>query len=156
MLIADLIRNWTVDFCPKARRLNLGRFVLLQNAIHLGVKCLQPWASTSSVSVGDVIRVASHSFALVTEKGSGQRAAVKLASAEKGNFILVDDVLALLQTAAVEPLPPKDDKGSHNRTKAGGGTDLKLDLMSSTFTYSRLRDIKNGEDEEVGEEEDGK
>ncbi|GJY00118.1 hypothetical protein Tco_0357136, partial [Tanacetum coccineum] len=38
--------------------------------------------------------------------------------------------------------------------KAGGGTDLKLDLIPSTFTYFRLRDIKEGEDEKVGEEED--
>nr|GEX39130.1 MATH domain-containing protein [Tanacetum cinerariifolium] len=36
---------------------------------------------------------------------------------EKDTFILADDVLALLQRAAVEPLPPKDDKGSQNRTK---------------------------------------
>nr|GEW71311.1 hypothetical protein [Tanacetum cinerariifolium] len=40
-----------------------------------------------------------------------------IAYLKKGNFILVDDVLALLQTAAVEPLPPKDDKGSQNCTK---------------------------------------
>ena len=36
---------------------------------------------------------------------------------EKDAFILADDVLALLQRAAVEPLPPKDDKGPQNRTK---------------------------------------
>lgn len=42
---------------------------------------------------------------------------------EKDAFILVDDVLALLQRAAVEPLPPKDDKGSQNRTKDGGSGD---------------------------------
>ncbi|GJT22204.1 hypothetical protein Tco_0892141 [Tanacetum coccineum] len=42
---------------------------------------------------------------------------------EKDNFILVDDVLALLQRAALEPLPPKDDKGSQSRTKDGGSGD---------------------------------
>nr|GEZ46609.1 hypothetical protein [Tanacetum cinerariifolium] len=65
--------------------------------------------------------------------GSGQKAAVKLASTaqlpiriirvEKGNFNLVDDVLALLQMVVVEPLPSKDDKGSQNRTKDGGSRD---------------------------------
>ncbi|GKE34954.1 hypothetical protein Tco_1454276, partial [Tanacetum coccineum] len=42
---------------------------------------------------------------------------------EKDNFILVDDVLALLQRAALEPLPPKDDKCSQSRTKDGGSGD---------------------------------
>lgn len=32
-------------------------------------------------------------------------------------FVLVDDVLLLLERAALEPLPPKDEKGIHNRTK---------------------------------------
>ena len=31
-------------------------------------------------------------------------------------FVLVDDVLLLLERAALEPLPPKDEKGSQNRT----------------------------------------
>lgn len=36
---------------------------------------------------------------------------------EKDTFVLVDDVLSLLERAAVEPLPPKDEKGPQNRTK---------------------------------------
>lgn len=36
---------------------------------------------------------------------------------EKDMFVLVDDVLMLLERAAVEPLPPKDEKGPQNRTK---------------------------------------
>lgn len=36
---------------------------------------------------------------------------------DKDTFILVDDVLLLLERAAMEPLPPKDDKGPQNRTK---------------------------------------
>lgn len=36
---------------------------------------------------------------------------------EKDMFVLADDVLALLERAAMEPLPPKDDKGPQNRTK---------------------------------------
>ncbi|KAF4365788.1 hypothetical protein F8388_003457 [Cannabis sativa] len=36
---------------------------------------------------------------------------------EKDTFVLVDDVLSLLERAAMEPLPPKDEKGPQNRTK---------------------------------------
>lgn len=32
-------------------------------------------------------------------------------------FVLVDDVLLLLERAALELLPPKDEKGPQNRTK---------------------------------------
>ncbi|KAL3626388.1 hypothetical protein CASFOL_029937 [Castilleja foliolosa] len=38
---------------------------------------------------------------------------------EKDSFLLVDDVLTLLERAAMEPLPPKDEKGPQNRTKDG-------------------------------------
>ena len=36
---------------------------------------------------------------------------------EKDMFVLVDDILLLLERAALEPLPPKDEKGPQNRTK---------------------------------------
>ncbi|KAK4478169.1 hypothetical protein RD792_017451 [Penstemon davidsonii] len=36
---------------------------------------------------------------------------------EKDALVLVDDVLLLLERAAMEPLPPKDEKGPQNRTK---------------------------------------
>jgi len=36
---------------------------------------------------------------------------------EKDMFVLVDDILPLLERAAIEPLPPKDEKGPQNRTK---------------------------------------
>lgn len=38
---------------------------------------------------------------------------------EKDAFVLVDDVLLLLERAALEPLPPKEEKGPQNRTKVG-------------------------------------
>ncbi|XP_077239332.1 TNF receptor-associated factor homolog 1b-like [Tasmannia lanceolata] len=38
---------------------------------------------------------------------------------EKDMFVLADDVLVLLERAALEPLPPKDDKGPQDRTKDG-------------------------------------
>ncbi|KAM7260483.1 hypothetical protein ACFE04_016224 [Oxalis oulophora] len=42
---------------------------------------------------------------------------------EKDVFVLVDDVLLLLERAALEPLPPKDEKGPQNRTKDGNSGD---------------------------------
>ena len=36
---------------------------------------------------------------------------------EKGMFVLVDDVLLLLERAAIEPLSPKDKKDPQNCTK---------------------------------------
>lgn len=45
-----------------------------------------------------------------------------IACVEKDMFVLEDDVLLLLKRAAIEPLPPKDEKGPQNRTKVGWGT----------------------------------
>ncbi|XVF28667.1 hypothetical protein REPUB_Repub15cG0049900 [Reevesia pubescens] len=50
--------------------------------------------------------------------------------AEKDMFVLVDDVLLLLERAASEPLPPKDEKGPQNRTKDGNsGEDFNKDSI---------------------------
>ncbi|XP_010274857.1 PREDICTED: MATH domain-containing protein At5g43560-like isoform X2 [Nelumbo nucifera] len=47
---------------------------------------------------------------------------------EKDMFVLADDVLLLLERAAMEPLPPKDEKGPQNRTKEGNsGEDSNKD-----------------------------
>ncbi|KAL6970527.1 hypothetical protein U1Q18_030225 [Sarracenia purpurea var. burkii] len=49
---------------------------------------------------------------------------------EKDMFVLVDDVLLILERAAMEPLPPKDDKGPQNRMKDGGsGEDFNKDSI---------------------------
>ncbi|XVE65894.1 hypothetical protein DITRI_Ditri08aG0036200 [Diplodiscus trichospermus] len=49
---------------------------------------------------------------------------------EKDMFVLVDDVLLLLERAALEPLPPKDEKGPQNRTKDGNsGEDFNKDSI---------------------------
>ncbi|CAI0559208.1 unnamed protein product [Linum tenue] len=49
---------------------------------------------------------------------------------EKDTFVLVDDVLLLLERAAMEPLPPKDEKGPQNRTKDGNsGDDFNKDSI---------------------------
>ncbi|KAG5540633.1 hypothetical protein RHGRI_020754 [Rhododendron griersonianum] len=42
---------------------------------------------------------------------------VPIVRIEEDMFILVDDVLQLLERVALEPLPPKDDKGPQNRMK---------------------------------------
>lgn len=42
---------------------------------------------------------------------------VPIVHVEKYMFILVDDILQLLERAALEPLPPKDDKGPQNQMK---------------------------------------
>lgn len=55
---------------------------------------------------------------------------VPIVCMEKDTFVLVDDVLLLLERAAMEPLPPKDDKGPQNRTKDGGsGEDFSKDSI---------------------------
>ncbi|KAE8704768.1 MATH domain-containing protein [Hibiscus syriacus] len=49
---------------------------------------------------------------------------------EKDMFVLADDVLLLLERAALEPLPPKDEKGPQNRTKDGNsGEDFNKDSI---------------------------
>jgi hypothetical protein len=40
-----------------------------------------------------------------------------IVSVDKDSFALVDDVLLLLEKAALEPLPKKEEKSSQNRTK---------------------------------------
>lgn len=42
---------------------------------------------------------------------------VPIVRMEKDTFLLVDDVLTVLERFAIEPLPPKDEKGPQNRTK---------------------------------------
>ena len=42
-----------------------------------------------------------------------------IVSVDKDMFVLVDDVLLLLERAALEPLPPKENKAPQNRTKVG-------------------------------------
>lgn len=42
---------------------------------------------------------------------------VPIVSMENDMFVLVDDILILLERAVLEPLPAKDEKGPQNRTK---------------------------------------
>lgn len=60
----------------------------------------------------------------------GEDTPAPIVRVEKDVFVLVDDVLLLLERAAMEPLPPKDDKGPQNRTKDGGsGEDPNKDSI---------------------------
>ncbi|OWM68142.1 hypothetical protein CDL15_Pgr016342 [Punica granatum] len=59
---------------------------------------------------------------------------------EQDTFFLVDDVLPLLERAAIEPLPPKDEKGPQNRTKHHLRF-LKLALASSLIRFDQLHTI---------------
>ncbi|KAK1430402.1 hypothetical protein QVD17_13109 [Tagetes erecta] len=55
---------------------------------------------------------------------------VPVVQMENDTFVLVDDVLLLLERAAIEPLPPKEEKGPQNRTKDGGsGEDYSKDSL---------------------------
>ncbi|KAF7146079.1 hypothetical protein RHSIM_Rhsim04G0189200 [Rhododendron simsii] len=58
---------------------------------------------------------------------------VPIVHIDKDMLILVDDVLLLLERAALEPLPPKDDKGPQNRMKVsydgGSGEDMSKDSI---------------------------
>ncbi|XP_071938042.1 TNF receptor-associated factor homolog 1a-like [Coffea arabica] len=55
---------------------------------------------------------------------------VPIVRMEKDLFVLVDDVLSLVERAALEPLPPKDEKGPQNRTKDGcSGEDFNKDSI---------------------------
>ncbi|KAJ9547424.1 hypothetical protein OSB04_019967 [Centaurea solstitialis] len=53
-------------------------------------------------------------------KGEMEELPIPVVRMESDTFILVDDVLLLLERAALEPLPPKDEKGPQNHTKVGG------------------------------------
>ncbi|KAK4361561.1 hypothetical protein RND71_020513 [Anisodus tanguticus] len=55
---------------------------------------------------------------------------VPIVRLEKDVLVLVDDVLLLLERAALEPLPPKDEKGPQNRIKDGAsGEDFNKDSI---------------------------
>ncbi|KAJ4831930.1 hypothetical protein Tsubulata_034546 [Turnera subulata] len=60
----------------------------------------------------------------------GEEMPAPIIRVEKDMFVLVDDVLILLERAAMEPLPPKDEKGPQNRMKDGNsGEDFNKDSI---------------------------
>ncbi|BAT93382.1 hypothetical protein VIGAN_07233200 [Vigna angularis var. angularis] len=66
---------------------------------------------------------------------------------EKDMFVLVDYVLLLLERAAIEPLPPKDEKCPQNRTKVFEKGSISND--------GKNEEVPNDEDnEKVSNDED--
>lgn len=73
---------------------------LVMDSLHSGLKALQgPSKKAKDKYLAD------------------EEQAVPIVRIEKGTFVLVDDVLQLLERAATEPLPPNNEKGPQNRTK---------------------------------------
>lgn len=88
---------------------------LVMDSLHSGLKALE---GQSKVKKGKGKLV------------EGEDTPAPIVRVEKDVFVLVDDVLLLLERAAMEPLPPKDDKGPQNRTKDGGsGEDFNKDSI---------------------------
>ncbi|XP_047334081.1 TNF receptor-associated factor homolog 1b-like isoform X2 [Impatiens glandulifera] len=61
---------------------------------------------------------------------------VPLVLVDNDAFVLVDDILVLLERASMESLPPKGDNGHLNRTKDG---DLSEELNHDVFYYEEIR-----------------
>ncbi|KAG5516274.1 hypothetical protein RHGRI_037094 [Rhododendron griersonianum] len=85
---------------------------------------------------------------------------------EEDMFILVDDVLLLLERAALEPLPPKDVKGPQNPmkplcnsnlgTRAGPKNTPKSGSTSrspETPGFAGVRSTRSGPDSSVSDEQ---
>ncbi|XAR57376.1 hypothetical protein NMG60_11025500 [Bertholletia excelsa] len=88
---------------------------LVMDSLYSGLKALEG-QSKSKKSRGKVQEV--------------EELAVSVVHIEKDTFVLVDDILLLLERAAMEPLPPKDEKGPQNRTKdVGSGEDFNKDSI---------------------------
>nr|XP_017227506.1 PREDICTED: MATH domain-containing protein At5g43560-like [Daucus carota subsp. sativus] len=66
---------------------------------------------------------------------------VPIVRIEKDVFVLVEDVLLLLERAAIEPLPANNEKGPQNRTKdvgLGATRSLGQSRASETWNTSEL------------------
>lgn len=77
---------------------------LVMDSLYSGLKALEGQMKTKKVG---------HKLAGVDES------LVPVVHVDQDMFVLVDDVLLLLERAALEPLPPKDDKGPQTRMKDG-------------------------------------
>ncbi|PWA69015.1 TRAF-like superfamily protein [Artemisia annua] len=81
---------------------------LVMDSLYSGLKALEGQSQTKTKKVKG--------------KSDAEEVPIPVVRMETDTFILVDDVLLLLERAALEPLPPKDEKGpqNQNRTKDGG------------------------------------
>ncbi|XP_068669726.1 TNF receptor-associated factor homolog 1b-like isoform X2 [Aristolochia californica] len=90
---------------------------LVMDSLYSGLKALES-QSNNKTKKGRV------------KSGDIEETPAPIVRVEKDTFVLADDVLVLLERAAMEPLPPKDDKGPQNRTKDGSsGEDFNKDSI---------------------------
>ncbi|CAH1427022.1 unnamed protein product [Lactuca virosa] len=95
---------------------------LVMDSLYSGLKALEGQSQTKNKAKGKCLDAEELPLPLPLP--------VPIVRVEKDTFILVDDVLLLLERAALEPLPPKDEKGPQNRTKDGGsGEDFSKDSI---------------------------
>ncbi|XP_071734091.1 TNF receptor-associated factor homolog 1a-like isoform X2 [Rutidosis leptorrhynchoides] len=85
---------------------------LVMDSLYSGLKALEDQAKTKD-----------------KEKRDAEEVPVPVVQIESDMFILVDDILLLLERAALEPLPPKDEKGPQNRKDGGSGEDFSKDSI---------------------------
>ncbi|XP_019461140.1 PREDICTED: MATH domain-containing protein At5g43560-like [Lupinus angustifolius] len=88
---------------------------LVMDSLYSGLKALegQPKCKKSRVKMSDA-----------------EEMPAPIVRVENDMFVLVEDVLLLLERAATEPLPPKDEKGPQSRTKDGNsGEDFNKDSI---------------------------
>ncbi|KAI3868548.1 hypothetical protein MKX03_035721 [Papaver bracteatum] len=117
---------------------------LVMESLYSGLKALE--RHSKSNTAGEKVMDAAESRA-------------PIACVENGMFILVDDVLLLIERAALEVLPLKDEKGPQNPTKDGSYGDIKreesrlAELGRRTLEIIALAHIFRQE-ELIGEEEE--
>lgn len=76
---------------------------LVMDSLYSGLKALEGQIKSKKAAKGKYL--------------DAEEVPIPIVRLEKDTFVLVDDVLLLLERAAMEPLPPKDEKGPQNRTK---------------------------------------
>ncbi|KAK6145975.1 hypothetical protein DH2020_019844 [Rehmannia glutinosa] len=83
---------------------------LVMDSLYIGLRALEDQKALEGQNKGKKSK-GKHSEA--------EEFPVPIVRIENDTFVLVDDVMLLLERAAMEPLPPKDEKGPQNRTKDG-------------------------------------
>ncbi|KAK6122708.1 hypothetical protein DH2020_043549 [Rehmannia glutinosa] len=83
---------------------------LVMDSLYIGLRALEDQKALEGQNKGKKSK-GKHSEA--------EEFPVPIVRIENDTFVLVDDVMLLLERAAMEPLPPKDEKGPQNNTKDG-------------------------------------
>ncbi|KAL4567375.1 hypothetical protein LXL04_022958 [Taraxacum kok-saghyz] len=102
---------------------------LVMDSLYSGLKALEGQSQSQSQSQSQT-QIQTTKSKKAKGQSDTEEPPVPVVRMENDTFILVDDVLLLLERAALEPLPPKDEKGPQNRTKDGGsGEDFSKDSI---------------------------